>query len=58
MFRWSEYCVAVIFIIVIILWVTREFGDTKGWDILFQNEYSQSYILKTIYISLSSFIGM
>jgi len=52
MFRWSEYCVAVIFIIVIILWVTREFGDTRGWDILFQTGYSQSYILKTIYIFL------
>jgi hypothetical protein len=39
MFSWSEYCVAVVFILMIILWLTREFDDIKGWTIIFREEY-------------------
>jgi hypothetical protein len=38
-FSWSEYCVSIVFILMIVLWLTREFGDIKGWDILFRDEY-------------------
>lgn len=39
MFRWSEYCVGIIFIIMILLWITREFDETPGWGTIFQHEY-------------------
>lgn len=42
---WSEYCVAVIFILMITLWSTREFGEIRGWDILFQEGYLKYFIL-------------
>ncbi|CAF3682804.1 unnamed protein product [Rotaria sordida] len=38
--KWSEYTVGIIFIIMIILWVTREFGETHGWNILFKEDYT------------------
>ncbi|CAF2628108.1 unnamed protein product [Rotaria sp. Silwood2] len=37
--NWSEYTVGIVFIIMIVLWVTREFGETPGWDIIFEDNY-------------------
>ncbi|CAF0937900.1 unnamed protein product [Rotaria sp. Silwood1] len=37
--NWSEYTIGIIFIIMIILWVTREFGETHGWDIIFEKGF-------------------
>ncbi|CAF4968475.1 unnamed protein product, partial [Rotaria socialis] len=39
---WNEYCVGVVFIIMILLWVTRDFGETKGWSTIFLDEYYKS----------------
>ncbi|CAF2002846.1 unnamed protein product [Rotaria magnacalcarata] len=36
---WNEYCVGIVFIIMILLWVTRDFGETRGWSIIFLDEY-------------------
>ncbi|CAF3929882.1 unnamed protein product [Rotaria magnacalcarata] len=35
---WNEYCVGIVFIIMILLWVTRDFGETRGWSIIFLDE--------------------
>ena len=55
MFSWSEYSVAIVFIIMIVLWITREFGETKGWDILFEEGYDERefyYTFTSVALSL------
>jgi di/tricarboxylate transporter len=37
--RWSELSVAIVFILMIVLWVTKDFSGTPGWDIIFQDKY-------------------
>ncbi|CAF1055484.1 unnamed protein product [Adineta ricciae] len=37
--NWSEYCVGFIFVLTVVLWITRDFGGTRGWDVLFQDKY-------------------
>jgi hypothetical protein len=39
LFSWNEYSVAIVFLIMIILWLTKQFGDTPGWELLFREEY-------------------
>lgn len=36
---WSEYSISIVFLLVVILWLTQSFGDTRGWTILFLDEY-------------------
>lgn len=38
-FRWNEITVAVVFIFMIILWVTKDFSGTPGWDVIFRRKY-------------------
>ncbi|CAF2132074.1 unnamed protein product [Rotaria magnacalcarata] len=37
--KWSEFTVAAIFIMLIVLWVTRELSDTTGWSLIFQRKH-------------------
>ncbi|CAM4983735.1 unnamed protein product [Rotaria socialis] len=37
--KWSEVTVAAIFIMLIVLWVTRELSDTTGWSLIFQRKH-------------------
>ncbi|CAF3934021.1 unnamed protein product [Adineta steineri] len=37
--KWSELIVGIIFIILIVLWVTREFSDTTGWSMIFKRDH-------------------
>ncbi|CAF0755169.1 unnamed protein product [Adineta ricciae] len=37
--NWSEYCVASIFVLTVVLWITRDFGGTPGWDVLFRDKH-------------------
>ncbi len=37
--RWSEISVAIVFSLMIILWVTKDFSGTPGWEIIFQDKY-------------------
>jgi di/tricarboxylate transporter len=36
--NWQEYTVTVLFIAVVVLWVTRDFSSIPGWGILFRKE--------------------
>jgi di/tricarboxylate transporter len=35
---WQEYTLIILFIVVIFLWVTRDFSTAPGWDILFRKK--------------------
>jgi di/tricarboxylate transporter len=35
---WQEYTITILFIAVIVLWVTRDFSSYPGWNVLFQKE--------------------
>ena len=35
---WSEYSIAILFIAMVGLWVTRDFSSSPGWEIIFQKE--------------------
>ena len=35
---WGEYSVALLFLIVVALWLTRDFSSFRGWDIIFRKE--------------------
>ncbi|CAF1592513.1 unnamed protein product, partial [Adineta ricciae] len=37
--KWNEITVAVVFIFMIILWVTKDFSGTPGWDVIFRRKY-------------------
>ncbi|CAF1303583.1 unnamed protein product [Adineta steineri] len=37
--NWSEYSVAIVLFILVLLWVTKEFGGTHGWDIIFRDGF-------------------
>ena len=45
-YSWSEYCVGIIFIVMILLWITREFDDTPGWSVLFPDGYLELYVFR------------
>ncbi len=36
--NWQEYTIAVLFIVVVVLWLTRDFSSYPGWEILFRKE--------------------
>lgn len=38
-FSWSEYSVLIVFILMVVFWLTQEFGDTRGWGVIFPDEY-------------------
>ena len=38
-FSWSEISVALDFILMIILWVTKDFSGTPGWEVIFADKY-------------------
>ena len=33
--RWEQGWIAIIFITLVILWVTRDFGEVPGWSVIF-----------------------
>ncbi|CAF4390032.1 unnamed protein product, partial [Adineta steineri] len=37
--QWSEVSVGLIFISMIILWVTKDFSVVPGWKIIFRHKY-------------------
>ncbi|CAF2992535.1 unnamed protein product [Rotaria socialis] len=37
--NWSELSVAIVFVCMIILWVTKDFSGTPGWEIIFEENY-------------------
>ncbi|CAF2577644.1 unnamed protein product [Rotaria sp. Silwood2] len=37
--KWSELSVAIVFVCMIILWVTKDFSGTPGWEVIFQDDY-------------------
>ncbi|CAF1269355.1 unnamed protein product [Adineta ricciae] len=38
-FSWREYIITILFVTVILLWITRDFSSYRGWDILFRKDY-------------------
>ncbi|CAF1207164.1 unnamed protein product [Adineta steineri] len=36
---WQEGTVSVLFIVVVLLWITRDFSSVRGWDALFRPNY-------------------
>ncbi|CAF0919700.1 unnamed protein product [Didymodactylos carnosus] len=37
--NWSEYTMGIVFILLILLWITRDFSSTPGWDVIFRPKY-------------------
>ena len=37
--RWDQKCVAVIFLVLVILWITRDVQGIFGWSLLFQPKF-------------------
>ncbi|CAF0929686.1 unnamed protein product [Didymodactylos carnosus] len=37
--NWKEANIAVLFIVIVVLWITKDFSNTPGWDILFREKY-------------------
>jgi hypothetical protein len=37
-FSWQECTIIILFVLVIGLWVTRDFSSSPGWDILFRKK--------------------
>jgi di/tricarboxylate transporter len=35
---WQESIVAILFVVAVILWITRDFSSFQGWDILFRKK--------------------
>jgi di/tricarboxylate transporter len=35
---WEEYSIAILFVVMVGLWVTRDFSSSPGWEIIFQKE--------------------
>ncbi len=35
---WQEYTIAILFFIMVVLWVTRDFSSYPGWAIIFRKE--------------------
>ncbi len=33
---WKEYIIAILFFIMVGLWITREFSGNPGWEIIFR----------------------
>ena len=36
---WQESIIAILFVVAVLLWVTRDFSSFPGWDILFRKKY-------------------
>ncbi|CAF1201966.1 unnamed protein product [Rotaria sordida] len=36
---WQEYTITILFFIMVILWVTRDFSSYPGWGIIFREDY-------------------
>ena len=36
---WSEISIAIVFVLMILLWLTKDFSGTPGWEIVFQDGY-------------------
>lgn len=37
--NWNEFSVGSVFILMILLWVTKDFSGTPGWEIIFREKY-------------------
>jgi sodium-dependent dicarboxylate transporter 2/3/5 len=35
---WEEYTIIILFIVMVLLWITRDFSPTPGWAIIFPKE--------------------
>ena len=53
MCRWNEYCVSIVFLLMVVLWLTQEFGDTPGWTIIFPDGYFGFWIIEDIFSPIS-----
>ncbi|CAF0883328.1 unnamed protein product, partial [Didymodactylos carnosus] len=40
--KWSEWTVGILFIIVVVLWVTKDFDTRPGWSVIFRKDYVSS----------------
>ncbi|CAF1490892.1 unnamed protein product [Rotaria magnacalcarata] len=38
-YSWRERVVTILFIVLVVLWVTRDFSSTPGWQIIFKKNY-------------------
>ncbi|CAF4739154.1 unnamed protein product, partial [Rotaria socialis] len=36
---WEEYTISILFLAMVILWVTRDFSTYPGWEIIFRKDY-------------------
>ncbi|CAF2892461.1 unnamed protein product [Rotaria sp. Silwood2] len=36
---WQEYIIAILFFIMVILWITRDFSSYPGWEVIFRKDY-------------------
>ncbi|CAF4234444.1 unnamed protein product, partial [Adineta steineri] len=36
---WQEGTVSILFVVVVLLWITRDFSSARGWDALFRPNY-------------------
>ncbi|CAF1241276.1 unnamed protein product [Adineta steineri] len=37
--KWSEISVAIVFCFMILLWVTKDFSGSPGWDVIFRHKF-------------------
>jgi hypothetical protein len=35
---WQEHTIIILFVVVIALWVTRDFSTSPGWDVIFRKK--------------------
>ncbi|CAF3396963.1 unnamed protein product [Rotaria socialis] len=38
-YSWRERVITILFIVLVVLWVTRDFSSTPGWQIIFRKNY-------------------
>ncbi|CAF4016015.1 unnamed protein product, partial [Rotaria sp. Silwood1] len=38
-YSWREHTVTILFIVMVVLWVTRDFSTSSGWEIIFRKNY-------------------
>ncbi|UJR22011.1 hypothetical protein I4U23_025078 [Adineta vaga] len=37
--KWNEISVAIVFVLMILLWITKDFSGTPGWEIIFRRKF-------------------
>jgi len=49
---WQEYTIIILFVLMVLLWVTRDFSSTPGWAILFPKKFVETYDLILLLIEI------